>query len=593
MKKLFVALVIGLSCLSMKAWADMSAPIGQNLVWEFVSEAGRLSIWPDYVGNLSPDPTETYILPDFSSRTDAPWYHVRDSIQTIAIYAPAYIGKYAFCDMPRFYYYLMIAGSNFGSVSPSYGDSVFWGCVNLKTVEARDPNPPVITNTTLVTSDTTMVEVIVVNNGYWDDVTSSMVESDATPYMFEATWACYADELNSCINERKIIVSEGCLQNETDPACYLTWRLSQSDTLMSLKLQISANYANYDGVSPLRINDFADNNMAPWSSVGRWIEDLHIDAPLEYVGAFAFSELWNLQTISFLNMHQRLNSMHYRAFFDGIRPWKWAFGDLDTQTKIPPAIVGYNPDGGDTVSYKYGSVLYVPDSLVESDYGPVHCIDLFRVAPYWKEFAVITDRTIKDSALSSTEVLFYWYPISWCASYDFTFRWSEGGVDKDTTITIYADGANGFMDVQKMIDKYGTISPSGSPFARKSVLDYGGSTLVINVGTMSLNISTNSGQKNNPAFEVTAKNLIPEQSYGYGMESKNQYGDVRKKSEGEAVTPKQSATGIDDVDAVYDGPIRIYDLQGRYVGNDESKLPAGIYIKAQNGKVEKLLITAY
>ena len=193
-------------------------------------------------------------------------------------------------------------------------------------------------------------------------------------------------------------------------------------------------------------------------------------------------------------------------------------------------------------------------------------------------------------AISSTEAMLYWFPISWISEYSIHFSWVENEELKDTTLIVYADGKDGYMDVKKMLQVYGgTINPAGAPYARRTPMDVGGSTLVINIGSMSLSMSTNSGSSSSPTFEIKVSNLEPETAYGYGMDAKNQGGDVSKSSEGTLVIP-QMPSAVTDVERAYNGPTRIYDVQGRYLGTDTEALPAGVYIKTGTNGIEKFVI---
>ncbi len=594
MKKLLIAIVIVLSSVSMRAQITEGL-FGANLAWRVDTVGKYLQIFPDTVWNFTPRIADMYeYYCSFDGPGQAPWAAYGDIIREAIVYAPATLGDYTFSDLKELRYYRMLA-----DVNARYAGLCFWGATNLVTVEVQYQNPAddAVGPLALMTSDTTQVEVILVNNDipYWDDVTQSWVSPGINTRPYESAdyaWKLSYDPTTPSPEyqprERLIVPAQGTYENELGDCA--TWRFGQSDTLGTLKLTISAcpQSATPADNQYMRIPDM-DISEAPWGIAGKFVEDLYIDAPVRYIGTEAFSELRGLKSVSLVNPSAPLDSMHYRAFFSGIRLWKWVFGDIETKTAIPPVIIGRGEF--DTVPYNHGSILYIPDTMVNIGGADVQCMSLFYSSPYWSEFSYITDRTIRDMAISSTEAKLYWFPISWISEYAIHFSWVENEELKDTTLIVYADGKDGYMDVKKMLQVYGgTINPTGAPYARRSPMDVGGSTLVINIGSMSLSMSTNSGSQSSPAFEITVSNLEPETAYGYGMSAKNQGGDVRKSSEGTVVTPQSIESAITDVERAYDGATRIYDIQGRYLGADTETLPAGVYIKTGIGGIEKFVI---
>ena len=149
----------------------------------------------------------------------------------------------------------------------------------------------------------------------------------------------------------------------------------------------------------------------------------------------------------------------------------------------------------------------------------------------------------------------------------------------------------GWIDIDRVQELYGNgISPSGAP-AKRMPWNVGGSTATINIGS-GMQLSVTGYQSNSKSIEVQISGMKEESTYGYGYGTKNTSGTTETKTEGSGVTPQYDPMGIMDAE-VGNGQdvVRIYDIQGRYVGADETSLPTGVYIKLQNGKSNRVLVT--
>lgn len=615
MKKILSILLLGLLCLN--GWAQ-NPPLAygyvgknadvQNIYWEIDTTGGYnvLYLWPDEKGGTN-QPGATYSTGNFSAANPAPWWQYRSYIKDIGInILSADIGSRAFNDIKNLQYWIM--PSNLAS----FGDSVFWGCTNLKSVEVQDFYPPTMPASGLVTSDTTDVRVIFVNNQYSyydnDDQAWKKVENDLTVYMIEGYWYGYlGPEAPTIIENRVIMAKEGIWQKD-DLACPIYYTFSRSDSLGSCKLSIETPWEGNTCSEPYDLPDVdgPDYNepLAFWNEAGDVVEDLHIGAPLSYVGKNAFAGLPNLQMITFFNPIYPLNQMHAGAFSSDIRPWKWAFGDYMSETVRPPHVimslddVTGIPSDTDRIAIPdfSNTVLYVPDSLVayDIDMNPLNkkTKDLFREADYWKTFGAISDRTAADTAISSSEVLITWFPVDMIKEYLFSFSWTDiYDVLQHVEYAFPTMNWRGWIDIDRVQELYGNgISPSGAP-AKRMPWNVGGSTATINIGS-GMQLSVTGYQSNSKSIEVQISGMKEESTYGYGYGTKNKSGTTETKTEGSGVTPQYNPTGIMDAE-VGNGQdvVRIYDIQGRYVGADETSLPTGVYIKLQNGKSNRVLVT--
>lgn len=615
MKKILSILLLGLLCLN--GWAQKPPlaygyvgenPDVQNIYWEIDTTGGYnvLYLWPDEKGGTN-QPGATYSTGNFSAANPAPWWQYRSYIKDIGINIPsADIGSRAFNDIKNLQYWIM--PSNLAS----FGDSVFWGCTNLKSVEVQDFYPPTMPASGLVTSDTTDVRVIFVNNQYSyydnDDQAWKNVENDLTVYMIEGYWYGYlGPEAPTIIENRVIMAKEGIWQKD-DLACPIYYTFSRSDSLGSCKLSIETPWEGNHCSEPYDLPDVdgPDYNepLAFWNEAGDVVEDLHIGAPLSYVGKNAFAGLPNLQMITFFNQVYPLNQMHAGAFSSDIRPWKWAFGDYLSETVRPPHVImslddetGI-PSDSDRIAIPdfSNTVLYVPDSLVAYDIDMIplnkKTKDLFREADYWKTFGAISDRTAADTAISSSEVLITWFPVDMIKEYLFSFSWTDiYDVLQHVEYAFPTMNWRGWVDIDRVQELYGNgFSPSGAP-AKRMPWNVGGSTATINIGS-GMQLSVTGYQSNSKSIEVQISGMKEESTYGYGYGIKNTSGTTETKTEGSGVTPQYDPMGIMDAE-VGNGQdvVRIYDIQGRYVGADETSLPTGVYIKLQNGKSNRVLVT--
>jgi len=587
MKRAALVWMLGLLCMHVCAQEPLaSGVVGENLAWAIDTSygGGVLYLYPDAVGNITAVDGRNYSTGDFATCNAAPWWPHRAWIKDISILAPAAIGKRAFCDIEGLTYWMMNPGLR------SLGDSVFWGCSNLLTVEVRDTFSavPPITATSLLTSDTTDVRVILVNNRYYDENLGVEIY-DVDSYVGTDF------ELSPLgLGSRTITESEKDWVSIFSPEpCPIHYIYTKSDSVGGIQLSI---LPAIEGACPDSIALYALNGEdTPWGNtgVGRYVTVLMIEAPVYAIGAYVFDSLYNLQMIEFVNTQYALETLDVAAFSQKMKPWKWAFGEYFSRTVVPPTIASTIPGRMPPDFSK--ATLYVPDSMIAVsplDGSPLNkkAKELFKAeSTYWGTFGAITDRTVTDSAISDTEIQLAWYPIDRIADYLLTFTYKdEGDVEHVVSFDLYTNTWRGFLDLNRIATKYGGVVTAPAAI-RKRPWDVGGSTVTINIGGgITLGV-TNTNSSNN-ALKVNVSGLSAGSSYGYSVKSLGEYGETRIESKGEVKTLQQNA--LDETESDWFGRKRIYDIQGRYVGEDEAGLPTGIYIRIEKGKAERLLLTA-
>ena len=522
---------------------------GEYLYWT-LDKNYRLSIWADKIEGYKFDADASHSMDmfDYSPAEPAPWYQWRDSITEIYLYNVEHIGDYAFMGCTNVYYVMIYEGAKFG-------DYVFWGCTNLTTLEQRDTVASQVTANSLKISNTKEIDLIVVDEN-----------SDLSKFKNHPIWGA----------SNRLVMSASGAWGET------RWRISQSDSLRSLKLQIDYNYMLDPAPSEVSIPDIDTTNVsarAPWHDLRGRVEDLMIGDRVVYLGRNAFSSLTGLETVQFFQSTMTLNSMHFDAFAHTITPWKFAFGDPDGGPLIPPQIIGMEKE---PTNYAVKTMLYVPDQFA-SDVDTAKSIDLYRTAPYWQSFNRITDRTVAVDNVTSNSASLQWFPVEKAVLYRLWIS-RKDCAECDTTIEIPALDGQGLVDWGRItIPSY--LAPRRMPQGDDG---HGGMTLVIK-------IQTGSGTSANCEISLNASGLQAETDYAYRreVEYSSGYTSPAMTKVGEFHTPAMSPdvpTFVPEQKVRIESVRGVYDMLGRRVADDAKGLPTGLFLIDNGTTRTKVLV---
>lgn len=449
---------------------------GDNL-WYTINKDYRLDIWADSVhGYKGSDPSVAYNLWDFGAPGDltlapAPWYDFADKITDLYLYNVDAIGNNAFRDIKHLYYVMVYD-------NVSFGDSVFLGCTNLSTLEARTSSVPAVTPSSLLLDAETGKEVAIV----------IVPETGLIPDF-------QADPVWSAAN--RVFTGSDGLWND------IRWTLNQSDSLRSLKLQLDYNWESTAETFILPDLDTA-SVLPPWHNLREQVEDLVIGSRINYIGRNVFASLTNIQTIEIRQYDNALDSINAHAFAPDITPWKFAMGDPMLGAVIPPAVVGLSEDWkAEAANFAEQTVLYVPDSTFEFGGDTVKAVDLYAAAPFWSCFNRINDRTVAIDTVTDVSATMTWLPAEYALAYILNIH-KEDCIDCDTTIIIPALGGKGLIDWNNV-----TI-PSYIAARRMPASDDGEGGMVILI-----EIKLGSGNAANNDVIVSATSLEPSTEYSF------------------------------------------------------------------------------
>ena len=326
--------------------------------------------------------------------------------------------------------------------------------------------------------------------------------------------------------------------------------------------------------APLVLADRAGNEQYPWD--GLKADSLVINDYISYIGRDVFAGMKDIQTIRFRSTEHHLDSMHFHAFADTIRPWMFSMGDPQNGPLVPPEIVGgYTEEDIDKMKAQFGenTVLYVPDSVAEDIYGDkFRCIDLYKEDPLWGSvFSLVTDRTMDTAFLGGDAVLLEWLPLENAEKYLLTIR-EEGGEVRDTTVTIAARGEKGVVDWER------TDLPQYLASRRTPEDEDGDGGLVIVIV-----IKSGSGNTHKSNVSVKVEGLKANTDYTVTREVVRNGGIADgplTKQASFRIEGGQMTTGCIQANTAAAGVsgTRIYDILGRTVGDRVETLPDGLYI---------------
>ena len=485
-------------------------------------------------------------IPNFATPEDAPWYEWRALIKEILLNNVDSVGNYAFNGLTNLHFV------QFPENVKYLGDSVFFGCTYLQTLIVErfsSTNMPVITNTagtSLVLEDggngARRPGVVIVNH----QNTSAKDQYNREKY-----------EWSLC---GSVVAQGGAVAGATD----VDYALNPADSLGNLQLSLSFGGSTEAAI----IGDRGQETVYPWDGLSEQIDELQIGDYVSYIGAGAFENLYDVQEIQFNQTNHPLDSIHWQAFSMECMPWKFALGDPQDGPIIPPTIVGLDKIPSDELQYlgmqfSESTVLYVPDSTFVYQGKTVKAIDLYKAAPFWSAFNVITDRTVEVDE-EEGKMIFRWYPLENAQGYRLSFH-KDGCATCDTTFFIPASGPQGLIDWTSFEP---LTVPNGIAARRTPKSDD-------NSGGMTLTISIKSGSGSAPNDPVEAEVS--------GMESKADYifvrevpGNEKMNKSGEFKAP-ETATGVELVNDAND-IMMIYDILGRRMGNSLDALQDGIYI---------------
>ena len=514
-----------------------------------------LEFWAEAIGkNKTAVEPKIYTMKDYGTPDNpgnngvAPWYGY--DITGINLYNVNVVGNNAFRDMSKLGYITIYEGT-------TLRDSVFMGSTNLTTIEVRDTAVATITRNSLITdkANNKQVKVVVVQ----DDALRARYEND--PF-----WNA---------NGRVFVAQTGSFSGD-DAA----WNLTQSDSLGSLQLQVWQQNTTKDSIL---IPDMDTTSIRPpWHELRDAVEDLVIGDRIAYIGKNAFASLKNLQTIQFHQYAYSLDSIHVDAFDHNITPWKFAMGDPQDGAIVPPTIVGASEAAGFPTNFSQQTVLYVPDTTFEYEGQLVKAIDLYKQAPFWKDFKRITDRTVASQA-EDESVLLTWLPLENAEGYRLTIH--KVGCEKcDTSVIIPALGGKGLIDwANNTLPIY--IVPSAVATRRKPMGDDGdgGMTIVIQIGA-------GSGSAPHDDVAISASKLDAKSDYTFTREVLLSGGKTNAAytKTGQFQTKEKMPSSVEVVDEILQTPA-IYDLMGRYVGERLEYLPNGMYILV-NGRIRTTIL---
>lgn len=518
--------------------------IGKNY-WDGYDEITADGPFPLYMDEYRGVNEEVVPGADYSTFDLVPWAEYLDQIRSVDLTNVRNIGRYAFGDLPNLKY--LRIPMDVGSIA----GKAFMGSTNLQTIQ-MDRELPLGLNEDALWIDELEGEPI-------------QVPTIIVPYGCEGY---YIDE--SPWNKSAIVPIAGDI-GETH------WTVNNRSDSLGGGLGLSIfTYATEEGEAD-QIPDRVDGEPMPWDVVGDKIIDLLMSGYISYVGREVFASFGNLETILFNGSGHALDSMHAAAFSPQSMPWKFAFGTGDDDGPlVPPLVIGANEDivGSLTETWGSNTVLFVPDATVLIDDEPVRCVDLYRNDPFWgRVFNRITDRTVEVEKGTFGEVLLNWLPLENAQAYVLTIRALDGDQWRDTTITIPATGRQGLVNWDEISE-----SPSNGLPARRAPQDndgHGGLTLTIS-------IPPSSGTAHNKDVAVSVKGMKPNTQYEFTREVV-QEGQVNARMSKGGAFSVSSTTDLEQTVGSNQRP-RVYDMTGRYLGEQMQQLPAGVYIVEKGGK---------
>ncbi len=525
----------------------------------------RLYFWADSVEGYKSNPqTHSYRMYDYGSPVEAmsatgigpaPWYPYHDKISEIWLYNTDTIGDNAFRDITNVGVVRLYEGA-------ALRDSVFLGCTRLNTIEQFDSIASPITGTSLLLDNATGREIKVI-----------LAPASTLP-LFNA------DPLWNA-NGRIIMTNFGeWTENE------LYWDLSQSDTLGTLKLQVSRSWESES--DSVFIPDMDTTGIRPpWHELREVVEDLVISDRIAYIGKNAFASLTGIQTVQVRQYSHTLDSIHYDAFSHAITPWKFAMGDPQDGPVLPPKVVGLPASGTLADNFSQLSVLYVPDSTFDYNGNAVKSADMYAAAPFWQNFRRITDRTVDSKDVTDESVQLKWLPLENAEGYLLTISKDDCN-GCDTTVFIPATGGKGLVDWDNNTLPIYTVPSSVSPRRKPQGDDnHGGMTLVIEM-------EAGSGDAPHNDVVVSASKLPAESEYSYTREVVFKAGAVNPvyTKAGQFRTKETSDTDIDTIENTTDirFPSAVFDITGRRLNLPAESLPNGIYLIHNGQTTTKILI---
>jgi len=559
MKRVYILSVICLLCFSaaqaIKPTTDITGRCGDPTENEegssivYTINAQTMTLAFHLENYFDPGPASAgseHWMPDYEDG-DAPWAAYADEIRAVELGDIFNIGENAFYGMEKLRY--LIIPDNIEQISVD----AFAGCDNLTTLEMRRMSPPTVQSGSLDT-----------NSDKGKYIRLILVLNEESKTLYERSSA--SQEPSVWLSDERVIAT---MQGGTDD---LYWTVGKSDTLQSLKLNISKNgSAEY-----IVLADRESGVTYPWDELGGYVEDLVIDDNVSYIGKGVFDRLAGLRTIQFHHWNHPLDSFHVEAFAPGISPWKFAMGDPRDGAVIPPKVIGLTTDAVSRLRFRDSTVLYVPDSVITENGKEVKVIDKYCDAPFWKDaFNRITDRTVDTTLTSDNKITLSWLPLELARAYRLTIH-KEGCDTCDVTIEIPAIGEKGLVDWSRMPASEAGSGGNTARRARKGDDSQGGMTLTIS-------INPGSGDAHNEDVQAEVSGIEAGKDYTFVREVlKNAGVDTSLSKEG-AFRIKELSTGIEEVtnEGQYgfksEGVI-LYDLLGRPMGSSASSLPDGLYI---------------